>query len=346
MVTPRSWVAPAGTRGTFHVISRCTRRQWLLHGEYAHRKAWVCALLAELLDVFQVDLHAWAVMANHVHVVLRSRPDRVETMDAERLTRLGMRAMPVRTGIANELLPATDDVVARYSRNALWVEEYRKRLGSISWLMKLFKQRISYRANTEDGCKGHFWESRFRSVPLLEMGAVVACMAYVDANPFRAGVADLPEEAPWTSLWARSQADALTGYVEATDTDPWNNPLHAQAALARHLTPLAGIRPVDSLSGALPSCSLDLDAYRDLVHHACGLQRQKDVADQVRALGIDPDAWQTVMADPGRFQSAAVGSPTARRALADLCGRKWIADKTPIWLAESQAEPKDVKRQV
>ena len=224
MVNPRSWVAPDGTRGTFHVISRCTRRQWLMHGQYAHRKAWVCALLAELLDVFQVDLHAWTVMANHVHLVLRPRPDRVEAMDAERLTRLGMRAMPVRTGVANEVLPVTDDVVARYSRNSPWVEEYRKRLGSISWLMKLFKQRISYRANTEDGCKGHFWESRFLSVPLLEMGAVVACMAYVDANPFRAGVADLPEEAAWTSLWARSQADALAGHAEATDTDPWENP--------------------------------------------------------------------------------------------------------------------------
>jgi hypothetical protein len=53
MVNPRSWVAPDGTRGTFHVISRYTRRQWLLHGQYAHRKAWACALLADLLDVFQ-----------------------------------------------------------------------------------------------------------------------------------------------------------------------------------------------------------------------------------------------------------------------------------------------------
>jgi len=332
MTNPRSWVAPDGTRGTFHVISRCTRRQWLLHGDHAHRKAWICALMAELLEVFQVDLHAWAVMANHVHFVLRPRPDRVATLNAEHLTRLGMQAMPVRTGIANEVLPATDEVVSRYSRNTPWVEEYRKRLGSISWLMKLFKQRISYRANTEDHCKGHFWESRFLSVPLLEMGAVVACMAYVDANPFRAGVGERPEQAEWTSLWARTQAEHLSTHRSANHGDPWQDPLLAQAVLARHLTPLAQIRPVDPYTGEIPRCELDLPAYCGLVYHACGLDRQEATDAQIRHWGIDPDTWQTVMVNPGRFQSAAVGGAVARKAYAEACGRKWIADKTPIWL--------------
>jgi REP element-mobilizing transposase RayT len=332
MTNPRSWVAPDGTRGTFHIISRCARRHWLLHGDHAHRKAWICALMAELLDVFQIDLHAWAVLANHVHFILRPRPDRVAALSAERLTRLAMQAMPARTGIANEVLPATESVVRRYSRNAAWVEEHRKRLGSISWLMKLFKQRISYRANAEDRCRGHFWESRFLSVPLLEMGAIVACMAYVDANPFRAGVAERPEQADWTSLWTRCQADLLAAHRATDEVSPWEDPLLAQAALARHLTPLDQIRPVDPHTGKLPRCALDLPAYLDLVHHACGVDRKQAADARIRRWGIDPDTWQAAMADPGRFQSAAVGGADARKAYAQACGRKWIADKTPIWL--------------
>lgn len=65
---------------------------------------------------------------------------------------------------------------------------------------------------------------------------------------------------------------------------------------------------------------------------------KKLVDDQIRALGIDADAWQAVMAAPGRFQSASLGGPAVRQALAEVCGRKWITDKAPIWLAETRAQ--------
>ena len=113
-----------------------------------------------------------------------------------------------------------------------------------------------------------------------------------------------------------------------------HDPLLAQAALARHLTPLAQIPPLDPDTGELPSCTLDLPAYGDLVNHACGLEPQETTHVHVRGWGIDPDIWQTVMAEPGRFQSAAVGGAEARRAYAESCGRTWIADKTPIWLGD------------
>ena len=59
--------------------------------------------------------------------------------------------------------------------------------------MKALKEAISRRANVEDRCSGACWEGRYKSVPLLDQAALVACMAYVDLNPIRAKVGLCPQ---------------------------------------------------------------------------------------------------------------------------------------------------------
>jgi hypothetical protein len=66
------------------------------------------------------------------------------------------------------------------------IEIYRNRLGDLSWFMKCLNELISRQANKEDGCTGHFWESRYKSQALLSEEALLTCMAYVDLNPVRA----------------------------------------------------------------------------------------------------------------------------------------------------------------
>jgi len=56
------------------------RRSWLCgrdfysSKDFEHRKTWLIKRILELGDIFATGIYAFAVMSNHVHVVLRMHP--------------------------------------------------------------------------------------------------------------------------------------------------------------------------------------------------------------------------------------------------------------------------------
>jgi len=54
-----------------HAVSRCVRRAFLTGGRYEHRKQWIEDRLRLLAGIFAVEVAGYAVMSNHLHVVLR-----------------------------------------------------------------------------------------------------------------------------------------------------------------------------------------------------------------------------------------------------------------------------------
>jgi hypothetical protein len=55
-------------------------------------------------------------------------------------------------------------------------------------------------ANRQDETRGAFFEGRFKSVAILDEEALLATSAYIDLNPVAAGIADVPEASPHTSI--------------------------------------------------------------------------------------------------------------------------------------------------
>ncbi|MCB9656271.1 MAG: hypothetical protein R3B40_08920 [Polyangiales bacterium] len=193
-------------------MSRCVRQAFLLGVDgvsgrrFDHRKRWVLEEMATLQRVFAIDVCAYAVMSNHLHLVLRLDTDQAARWTAAEVVDRARRLFPHAVRLAEAAGPQED-----------CVDAYRARLSSLSWFMRCLNERIARRANREDGCTGRFWEGRFKCRPLLDVGALLTCMAYVDLNPTRAGLAGTLAEADFTSIQQRLSE---VGRVVSTASPP------------------------------------------------------------------------------------------------------------------------------
>ena len=138
---------------------------------------------------FGIDLLCQAIMSNHIHLVLRSRPDVVKEWDNTEVARRWLMLCPVRRDEHRQPEEPTEFELNNIRNDKEKVAAIRSRLSDISWWMRLLSQNIAQRANKEDQEIGKFWQARYRAVRLLDETAILACAAYVDLNPIRAALA-------------------------------------------------------------------------------------------------------------------------------------------------------------
>lgn len=221
MTQPRRQLISLNDTPYYHCVSRCVRRAFLCGTDsttgqcYEHRRQWLENRIRLLSSLFAVDICSYAVMNNHYHIVVKLNATH-DWSDEEVLDRwLTLYKGPL--------------LVQRYRRGEVLrqaeretvsdiIQVWRQRLQNLSWFMKCLNEPIARMANAEDDCTGHFWESRFRSQALLSEEALLSCMAYVDLNPIRAGMAKTPETSEHTSIRERLQPQFNLAGAEKSQT--------------------------------------------------------------------------------------------------------------------------------
>ena len=181
----------------YHCYARCVRAGYLFgigdnHKNYDHRKSWVLARLQHLCGSFAIDVCAYAIMSNHYHVVLHVDKERAIAWSDDEVDKRWKEVLGRKTPFSS-YLPHK-------------IQQRRERLYNISWFMGKLNEYIARLANEEDDVTGHFWEGRFKSQALIDEGALLACMTYVDLNHIRAKMADTLENSAFTSIQERLRA--------------------------------------------------------------------------------------------------------------------------------------------
>lgn len=197
----------------YHVVSRCVRRTFLCGVDhstgrsYEHRRSWIEDRIRLLSSIFAVDICSYAVMSNHYHIVLKLCPEQIESLSNLEVIQRWLSLFKGPTLVQKY---ATNQELNPIELSAVsdCVDLYRKRLGSLSWFMKCLNEAIARQANKEDGCTGHFWESRYKSQALLTEEALLSAMCYVDLNPIRAGMAT-PQKHPTTPVFKSASSRNL-----------------------------------------------------------------------------------------------------------------------------------------
>ena len=196
-----------------HCIQRAVRRAMLCGIDpysgksFEHRKKWVQNRLQVLAASYGIDVLGYAIMGNHLHCILRNRPDVVKTWSDEEVALRIWNLFPKRKDQDDQPAEPYQNELDMLMASKKLIRQYRRRLSDVSWLMRQLAEKIARLANKEDECTGRFWEGRFKCQPLLDEGAILACAAYVDLNPVRAGIAETPEKSDFTSIQDRIQSE-------------------------------------------------------------------------------------------------------------------------------------------
>ena len=194
-----------------HVVQRCVRRDFLAGvdaatgKDYSFRREWIRRRMETLASVFAVDVLSYAIMSNHMHQILRNRPDVVAAWSDEEVAIRWLKVFPGRR-LEEHLADPTENDVQTLCRDKKRLAEIRGRLSDISWFMRALAEPIARMANKQDDCTGRFWEGRFKAQRIVDEAGLLACSMYVDLNPVRAAMAESPDESVHTSAFDRIEA--------------------------------------------------------------------------------------------------------------------------------------------
>ncbi len=353
MATARSEQVDLSVTPFYHCMTRCVRRAFLCGDDrysgknFDHRKAWVRDRLHVLSGLFAIDVCAYAVMSNHLHVVLHVNEELAAGFSDDEVVRRYTSLYPMAKAKWELSLPKLE--------RAGLLSEWRDRLTSISWLMRALSEFIARKANKEDRTRGRFWEGRFKSQAILDEQGLLTCMAYVDLNPIRAGLSASLEASDFTSIQERLRvtAEKMSQHRRRQPGRPSSASSMAASPPAlfkffdrtpKRLAPMmSDKRGAMPGSGANYTLPISLDEYVHLLEWTCGqlsegtaqpstksatsftaLAARNTRPPALAAQGINLSGWLAAMQDHSLGTTRFLGSASSLEKHADVRQSKWL----------------------
>lgn len=176
-----------GEPAVYHVISRTALDGFVLGDT---EKEYLLNLIKRLSGIYFAQVLGFCIMGNHFHLLVRM--DTGDNCDDEEIK----RRYTLYYGGEREVQLQDEEMI----------EQFRRKWEDLSEYVKEIKQGFSRFYNKRHGRKGFFWSERFKSVIVDNGETLINCLAYIDLNPVRAGIASRPEGYRWSSLGYHVQA--------------------------------------------------------------------------------------------------------------------------------------------
>jgi hypothetical protein len=301
MTIARAQLVDTSLTRWYHCVTRCVRRAFLLGEGDNNRKEWIENRLEELAELFAIAVGGFSVMDNHLHVLLRLDPEVARSWSDEEVVRRWGRLYPPRDK-SGAALPVPEAWVQWRLEDNQWVAKIRGRLQSVSWFMKCLKEPLSRLVNRQEKVRGAFFESRFKSVAVIDEESLLAISVYIDLNPVAAKVADTPETNDYTSIKQRVDHAEVQGKTAQLEAAEGGSVAGSQAAAGVEeslwLCPIEDRRGLDSTREGMMQ-GFSLGSYIKLVDYTGRLFRQgkasisAELAGIFERLGSSVQGWQS-----------------------------------------------------
>ena len=319
MAIARKHVVLTDQAAWYHCISRCVRRGFwqgrssVTGADCQHRQGWIQDRLRQLSKVFAIDNAAFAVMDNHVHVVVRADPVRAQEWSDEEVARRWLSIFPT-VWTDTQLHEPTAAKVAKLMADTERLGRCRERLGNISWLMRCLNEWVARRANKEDDCTGRYWEGRFKCQRIADPGGLLMTMIYVDLNPVRARIVKRPESAWHTSVRHRVAEAKAKARAAPQPAFCW-------------LLPIEEIFPADRMNMRPISCREYLQLV-DALGRGVRRGKQSGVIPShlhpiLQRVGLNVQQVQEHLEQFCQRYHHVIGSPETLRRESEASGRTW-----------------------
>ena len=220
--------------------------------------------------MFAVDLGSYSVLSNHLHLIVRTRPDIVAGWSDQQVACRWKMAWPQWDDGQWHREPS-DEEIQQLCQDPAHVALARQGLSSLSWFLARCKEPIARLANQQMDRRGHFWEQRYSCRELCDEQAVLTCMVYVDINQIQAGMAASLQQSRCSAIadrlaaWRQREAEASVEVfrcsrsrehqlelqdVQLLLADCWLAPITSDAPL---MTPSQVTEPQPALATQVPT---------------------------------------------------------------------------------------------